>query len=166
MSVLFTPFRIGTLEVANRFVRSATGEGMCEPDGTVPPLLVDFYRTLAQGGTGLIITGHSFVRADGKASPGMMGVHGDEMLPGLRRLVAAVHETEARAVCQINHTPGNRIAKMFCNGVNAVGGAGAKCYFCTFLDQVVDDCIADPAGAARYENNFAFKTEIHLPPPP
>ena len=103
MSVLFTPFRIGTLEVANRFVRSATGEGMCEPDGTVPPLLVDFYRTLAQGGTGLIITGHSFVRADGKASPGMMGVHGDEMLPGLRRLVAAVHETEARAVCQINH---------------------------------------------------------------
>ena len=103
MSILFTPFRLGTLDVPNRFVRSATGEGMCRPDGSVTPLLVDFYRTLARGGTGLIVTGHAFVRADGKASQGMMGVHSDRLLPGLRQLVAAVHDTAAKIVCQINH---------------------------------------------------------------
>lgn len=103
MSILFTPARVGTLEAPNRFVRSATGEGMCRPDGSATPELADFYRVLGRGGTGLIITGHSFVRADGKASEGMMGVHADEMIPGLRSIVNAVHETDAKIVCQINH---------------------------------------------------------------
>lgn len=103
MSILFTPARIGTLEVPNRLVRSATGEKMCRPDGRVTPLLVEFYARLARGGVGLIITGHSFVRADGKASEGMMGVHDDAMLPGLAQLVAAVHREGGRAICQINH---------------------------------------------------------------
>ena len=46
---------------------------MCEADGAVTEALVGVYRELAVGGTGLIVTGHSFVRADGKASAGMMG---------------------------------------------------------------------------------------------
>ncbi|MBL7222827.1 MAG: NADH:flavin oxidoreductase [Candidatus Brocadiae bacterium] len=103
MSILFTPTRLGTLDVANRFVRSATGEGMCEADGAVTAALVDVYRALAVGGTGLIVTGHSFVRADGKAGAGMTGVHSDAMLPGLSALVGAVHETSAKVVCQLNH---------------------------------------------------------------
>ena len=102
-SVLFTPFRIGTLEVPNRLARSATGEGMCTISGKVTPLLVDFYRDLARGGAGLIVTGHAFERRDGKASEGMMGVHDDKMLPGLSALAAAVHESDARVVCQLNH---------------------------------------------------------------
>jgi len=102
-SPLFTPVQLGTLRVANRIVRSATGEGMCTVSGRVPPLLVEFYRDLARGGAGLIITGHAFVRRDGKASDGMMGIHDDKMLPGLAELAAAVHETDARVVCQLNH---------------------------------------------------------------
>jgi len=103
MSILFSPTRIGAMEIPNRVARSATGEKMCEPDGRATPLVAGFYRTLARGGTGLIITGHSFVRADGVACEGMMGVHSDEMIPGLTELVGAVHETDARIVCQINH---------------------------------------------------------------
>jgi 2,4-dienoyl-CoA reductase-like NADH-dependent reductase (Old Yellow Enzyme family) len=103
MSILFTPTRIGTLEVPNRFVRSATGEGMCPLDGQVTDALVDLYRALAEGGVGLIITGHSFVRPDGKASEGMMGVHDDAMMPGLRQIVEAAHEAGSRIACQLNH---------------------------------------------------------------
>jgi len=103
MSIVFTPARIGTLEVPNRIVRSATGEKMCTPEGRVTPALEQFYARLARGGTGLIITGHSFVRADGKASEGMMGVHADRMLPGLRALVDAVHDAGSLVVCQLNH---------------------------------------------------------------
>jgi len=103
MSTLFTPAGIGTLALPNRLVRSATGERMCTPEGRVTPLLAEFYARLARGGVGLIITGHSFVRADGKASEGMMGVHSDKMLPGLKSLVAAVHEAGGRVVCQLNH---------------------------------------------------------------
>lgn len=102
-SVLFTPYQLGSLTVTNRIVRSATGEGMCTISGRVPPLLVDFYRDLARGGAGLIITGHAFVRRDGKASEGMMGVHDDKMLDGLADLAAAVHESDAKVLCQLNH---------------------------------------------------------------
>lgn len=103
MSILFTPIRIGSIEASNRIARSATGERMCSSDGRVTPLVVEFYGTLARGGVGLIITGHSFVRADGIACEGMMGVHSDKMLPGLAELVRAVHLTDARIVCQLNH---------------------------------------------------------------
>jgi len=103
VSPLFTPACVGSLSLPNRIVRSATGEKMCTPEGRVTPLLVEFYRRLALGGTGLIITGHSFVRPDGKASDGMMGVHSDRMLPGLKQLVGAVHEAGGRVVCQLNH---------------------------------------------------------------
>lgn len=103
MSILFTPAKIGSLEVPNRIVRSATGERMCRPDGRVTPLLVEFYARLGRGGTGLIITGHSFVREDGKASEGMMGVYSDKLLPGLSAIVQAVHQAGARVVCQLNH---------------------------------------------------------------
>jgi len=103
LSLLFTPTCIGSLEVPNRIVRSATGERMCRPDGRATPALADFYARLARGGAGLIITGHSFVRADGKASEGMMGVHSDAMRPGLAEIVRVVHDAGARIVCQINH---------------------------------------------------------------
>ena len=103
MSLLFTPTRLGTLDIKNRIARSATGEGMCKISGRVTPLLVDFYRDLAHGGAGLIMTGHAFVRSDGKASEGMMGVHDDKLLEGLTALVDAVHEGGAKAVCQLNH---------------------------------------------------------------
>ena len=104
MSVLFSPFQIGTLRLKNRFVRSATCERMCPADGRVTPDLVEFYRRLASGGTGLIVTGHAFVRADGRAGEGMMGVDSDDLIPGLRELVAAAHEEGAAIVCQLNHS--------------------------------------------------------------
>ncbi|MFP4056645.1 MAG: NADH:flavin oxidoreductase [Candidatus Brocadiia bacterium] len=126
MSVLFTPIRIGTLEVPNRLARSATGEGMCAPDGGVTPPLVELYRRLARGGAGLLMTGHSFVRPDGKASDGMMGVHSDEMIPGLRRIVQAVGETDARIACQLNHA-GRQTRPERIGGVTPVGPSAVRC---------------------------------------
>ena len=43
----------------NRFVRSATWEGMCETDGRPTSKLASCYRELAAGGVGLIITGYA-----------------------------------------------------------------------------------------------------------
>ncbi|HPD17083.1 MAG TPA: NADH:flavin oxidoreductase [Planctomycetota bacterium] len=103
MTTVFTPARLGALELPNRLVRSATGEKMCRSDGSAPPSVPQFYARLARGGVGLLITGHSFVRADGKASEGMMGVHSDKMLPGLKAVVEAVQGNGGKVVCQINH---------------------------------------------------------------
>ena len=102
MSILFTPHRIGTLEIPNRFVRSATGESACT-DGRISEGMIRYYERLAQGGIGLIITGHAYVREEGKTHEEMTGIHHDGLLPALRRWTERVHAYGAKMVMQINH---------------------------------------------------------------
>lgn len=103
---LFDPIRIGTLELANRFVRSATWEGMCLPGGHPTPRLIELYRQLAAGGVGLIISGYTFIRPDGIQLPGKMGIHEDSLIAELRQLTAAVHQQGGRVWCQLVHAGG------------------------------------------------------------
>jgi len=101
---LFSPILIGTLELENRLVRSATAELLAsEPIGRATPALADLLGRLARGGVGLIISGHAYVSPKGKAHPEMLSVHCDEMLPGLKTLADAVHENGGRIAMQINH---------------------------------------------------------------
>ena len=65
MRRLFDETTLSGLPLRNRLVRSATWEGMCEEDGRPTEKLAAYYRTLARGGVGLIITGYTFIRPDG-----------------------------------------------------------------------------------------------------
>ena len=103
MSVLFTPQRVGHVDIKNRFVRSATYEGMADPDGQVTDTLIKRYRQLAEGEVGLIIPGFMYVHPLGRAYNAPMGIHSDEMIDGLTRLVKAVHEFDSKIFFQINH---------------------------------------------------------------
>ena len=83
MSILFEPAAMGGLTLPNRFVRSATFEGLATPEGEVTEKLTQRMSELALGQVGLIITGHAFVSREGRAGPWQMAAHGDEFLPGL-----------------------------------------------------------------------------------
>jgi 2,4-dienoyl-CoA reductase-like NADH-dependent reductase (Old Yellow Enzyme family) len=102
-SVLFTPIEISSLTLPNRFVRSATHDFMAGEDGSVTERNLSLFTRLAEGGVGLIITGHAFVNRAGKASPRQIGVHDDAMVEGLSRIPAAVHHFPARIFLQISH---------------------------------------------------------------
>jgi 2-enoate reductase len=59
---LFTPTRIGNVELKNRFALAPMGPlGLGDADGGFNQRGIDFYTRRAQGGTGLIITGVTFV---------------------------------------------------------------------------------------------------------
>ncbi len=103
MLKLFTPIKIGTLELKNRLVRSATWDATADNQGAVTDQSVAIFRELGRGGIGLIITGHAFVSALGQATPAQYGIHGDEMIPGLRRLTDAVHREGSKVGVQITH---------------------------------------------------------------
>jgi len=111
MSELFQSADIGNIKVRNRFVRSATWDGMAEANGAVSERMVDLYRSLARGGVGLILTGYAFITLRGKAGPGMLGADSDDLVPGLRKLVRAAHEDGAKIVLQIAHGGAQTIAK-------------------------------------------------------
>jgi 2,4-dienoyl-CoA reductase-like NADH-dependent reductase (Old Yellow Enzyme family) len=85
-------------------MRSATAECLAtEPLGRATPALADLYRGLAEGGVGLIVSGHAYVAPEGKAHPEMLSAHCDQMVPGLQTLAQAVHEAGGRVALQINH---------------------------------------------------------------
>jgi len=103
MSILFQQIRIGSMVLENRFVRSATWEGLAAEDGSVTEKLINKMVELAKGGMGLIITGHAFVSEEGKASPWQLGVHHDELVDGLKKVTTAVHNEGAKIVLQLAH---------------------------------------------------------------
>ncbi len=102
-SILFTPVRIGSLDLANRFVRSATAESMARDDGTVTERQAALYRALAEGEVGLIISGHAYVAPAGKAGPRQTAVYDDRFVPSLKAIPAAVRGASSRVFLQIAH---------------------------------------------------------------
>jgi 2,4-dienoyl-CoA reductase-like NADH-dependent reductase (Old Yellow Enzyme family) len=100
---LFEPGNIGSLDLKNRLVRSATAERMADEAGRPEPPLTEMYTALAQGGVGLLITGHAYVHPTGKAHPATTGVYEDSLIPTLQTLSEAVHREEGKVVMQINH---------------------------------------------------------------
>jgi 2,4-dienoyl-CoA reductase-like NADH-dependent reductase (Old Yellow Enzyme family) len=103
MSKLFEPGEINGMKLANRFVRSATWEGMAADDGACTPKLIDLMVNLAQGGVGLIISSHAYVSPEGQAGPWQIGVYDDKLIPGLEAMAAAVHENGGKIVMQLAH---------------------------------------------------------------
>jgi 2,4-dienoyl-CoA reductase-like NADH-dependent reductase (Old Yellow Enzyme family) len=78
MSVLFDETEINGMTIQNRFIRSATWEGMSSDQGSCSKELVEFTVNLARGGVGLIVMGHAYVQENGKATPRQTGVYEDQ----------------------------------------------------------------------------------------
>lgn len=61
---LFTPFKIGSMEVKNRIVFSPIGVNCSHIDGTIANDEIDYYEERARGGVGMIIMGAQFLSKD------------------------------------------------------------------------------------------------------
>jgi 2,4-dienoyl-CoA reductase-like NADH-dependent reductase (Old Yellow Enzyme family) len=103
MRDLFEETVINNMILKNRFVRSATWEGMAGEDGSCTQQLTDLMVQLAKGGVGLIITGHTYVLPVGQAGPRQLGIHKDELVTGLRAMTDAVHREDGKIVLQLAH---------------------------------------------------------------
>ena len=100
---LFTPGRVGPVEVANRLVRAGTSECMATPAGAITDQHVRLYETLARHRVGLIFTGHMYCERRGRYERGQPGIDADDAIPGLRRLTTAVHAHGGKIFAQIAH---------------------------------------------------------------
>jgi 2,4-dienoyl-CoA reductase-like NADH-dependent reductase (Old Yellow Enzyme family) len=103
MSKLFEQTEINGMSLANRFVRSATWEGMAGQEGEVTQRLVKVMTDLAEGGVGLIITSHAYVRKDGQAGLFQLGIYEDVLIKGLETMTDAVHARGGKIVAQLAH---------------------------------------------------------------
>ncbi|HHT9140053.1 MAG TPA: oxidoreductase [Candidatus Tripitaka californicus] len=112
---LFKPIRLGTMQVPNRFVRSATNECLTDKGDYVTDRLADLYEALARGGVGLIITGYAYVRPDGKSSTSQAAIYDDKFVPAYKKIIERLRPYPTRIVLQIAHG-GRQSIPSACNG--------------------------------------------------
>ncbi len=103
MTRLFEPSQINGMALKNRFIRSATWDGMAADDGTTTPKMIGLLSRLAEGGVGLIITGHAYVHPHGQHQPWQLGIDREECMPGLQSMADAVHENGGNIVVQLGY---------------------------------------------------------------
>lgn len=100
---LFSPIRIGTLEVKNRLVFAPVSTELGSPDGKVTPQMLEYYEERARGGVGLVIVEAAFPDPRGRRLPHHLFIHDDDFLPGLQEFARRIKGAGAGAILQLAH---------------------------------------------------------------
>ncbi|ABE51920.1 NADH:flavin oxidoreductase [Methanococcoides burtonii] len=162
--MLFEPITMAGLTVKNRFVRSATNEGMAELDGTVTKGIGDMYEDLAREDVGLIITGYSYVDVKGQSDERQQGIYDDRFIGPYREIVSRVHKYDSKIFLQIVHGGRQSIVK---EGVallapSAVEDPASGKVPVEMTEEDIFDTIENFAEAARRSKEAGFDgVQIH-----
>jgi 2,4-dienoyl-CoA reductase-like NADH-dependent reductase (Old Yellow Enzyme family) len=101
LSKLFEPAALGQLELRNRIVKSGTLENMASPEGLPSDATLTFYRRLARGGAGLLVTGLAYVSRAGRSYARQHGIHNDGVIAPWKRVTEAVQTQGAAIALQL-----------------------------------------------------------------
>lgn len=122
---LFQKKNIGGLTLANRIIGSPYFSGLANVDGSVSLRVIEHYRNLARGGTGLLLTENVFI--DDDASKGnycQLGISDPEFISGLAWLVSTIKEYDGAAGIVLDHCGNQKLlGKGFMKSASAVPSA-------------------------------------------
>ena len=106
--MLFSPMKIGKVEIKNRVVMAPMCMGFGQFDGRVTPTMMDHYVERAKGGVGLIITEITRINdITGAASFGQMGITHDYQIPPLKEMTDRIHSYGSKIFVELHH-PGRQ----------------------------------------------------------
>ncbi|MCU0664284.1 MAG: twin-arginine translocation signal domain-containing protein [Myxococcota bacterium] len=101
---IFSPGRLGSVELKNRLVRAATEEAYCT-DGIPQAEYLKVMTDLSKGGVGMILCGVATLTEEDSLSF-ELAAHDDKLLPGLKQIRQAVGAADktCKLFAQIGHT--------------------------------------------------------------
>jgi len=102
MASLLDPLIIRKLHIENRIVMPPMASELATRSGEVTEALVAHYKSRCRS-VGLVIVEHSYIHPIGKRSEKQPGIHSNNRVAGLSRLVEALHEEGTPIAIQINH---------------------------------------------------------------
>lgn len=100
-SNIFQPLKIRGLTLENRIVMTAMGSNTASEDHFVTDQMIDYYVERAKGGTGLLIVETVSILPENLAKF-ELALSDDKFMPGLKRLVDAVHAVGGKIGIQLN----------------------------------------------------------------
>ena len=92
---LFSPGRIGSLDLKNRILMAPMEKNLALPTGAVTERYVEYCEARAAGGAALLLLESMYVHPAGQNHRHQLGIHDDELIPGYRRLIEACHHHQA-----------------------------------------------------------------------
>lgn len=129
MSTLFTPYKLGNLELRNRTIRSAAFEAMC-PGNRPGKELFDYHTAVARGGIGMTTVAYAAVCESGLSFDTQLWMR-EEIVPELKKLTDAIHAEGAKASIQLGHC-GNMTHRRTCHCMPMGASFGFNLYSPTF----------------------------------
>lgn len=101
--LLFSPGRIGKLLVKNRLLMAPMVRNYADERGCMTERYLAHLARIARGGVGAMILEASFVSPEGRGFRHELGLHEDNVVPGLRQAVELIHAEGALAGIQLYH---------------------------------------------------------------
>ncbi len=106
-NILFTPARIGPVEIKNRIVMPPMTTRTADAEGFITADSIAYYMARVRGGTGLITVEMASPEKAGRHRRHEVGIYDDRFIPGLTRLVDEIHRGGAKASIQLGHGGGH-----------------------------------------------------------
>jgi len=101
---VFSPFKFGNVEVKNRIEVSPAIPCLATPDGFVTRELIEYYKSLARGGAGIVTIGDTAIDFEyAKDHEHELNLGDDRIIGGLSALVEAIHRYGSKASIELNH---------------------------------------------------------------
>lgn len=101
MHPLFEPVTIGKLSLKNRVVMTAMSTCFAGPRGEATDRLVEYYAARAKGGVGLVTVEEAYIHPRLPHVKNALGIYGDHLVAGLRRVTERIHAEGGRASLQL-----------------------------------------------------------------
>lgn len=128
-SKLFTPVKVGNLEIKNRTVSTAMVMNFNTYDGKITDQFIKYLEEKAKGGYGLIITEDYSVNEHAKGFSRIAGLYNDEQMEGNRKLTDTIHKYGTKIFCQLYH-PGRQTNHNVNGGVQPTAVSPIACPMC------------------------------------
>ena len=163
MSEIFTPYKLGPIELRNRTIRSAAFEGMGKNNGPTEELF-NYHRAVAKGGIGMTTVAYAAVCRSGISFDSQLWMR-EEIVPELKKLTDAVHAEGAKASIQLGHC-GNMTHRKTCGQMPIGASSGFNLYSPTFHRKMnqkdIDEVVKAYGDAVRLAMKAGFDAvEIH-----
>ena len=100
---LFSPIRIGKVELSNRLVVSPMVMVYCNEEGTATEKFTAYHEAKARGGWGLIITEDYAVDPKGRGFPNLPGLWHDGQIESHTKFTKRIHDSGGKIFAQIYH---------------------------------------------------------------
>lgn len=118
---LFTPMKIGKVEIKNRFVVPAMDSHYTDENHQFTKQAIRYYGERAKGGFGLIFTEFLCVSEEGLAEKTQAGIYNDSFIERLSQIVEEVHKNGSCMFAQLQHS--GRLQGKGTTSLTAVGAS-------------------------------------------